>query len=72
MAKLTQHQEIELKRLIEMQTPSWLTKDVYEQLKKEWSNFKYSDDAFESYIVTTFKVPRKDIIYNPYWKSVNF
>lgn len=72
MTKPTQYQEIELKKLIEMQTPSWLTKDLYEQLQKEWNDFKYSDDAFESYIVTTFKVPRKDIIYNPYWKSVNF
>lgn len=70
--KLSNQQEQQLKALIEMQTPSWVTNEIYSELHSEWDSLIFDKDTFRKYVTDIFKVTYDELIPNPVWKSVSF
>ena len=39
--KLTPQQTIDFEKLVEMETPDWVTKKIYDTLLDEWDTYKF-------------------------------
>ena len=70
--KLSNQQEQQLKALIEMQTPSWVTNEIYSELNSNWGSLIFDKETFRKYVTDIFKVTYDELIPNPVWKSVSF
>jgi hypothetical protein len=69
--KLSNQQEQQLKALIEMETPKWVTKEIYTQLVNEWGTLKIDYDQFIESVSNLFGIPTHEMIINPVWKSIS-
>jgi hypothetical protein len=70
MSKTNQQRKEELTCLIEAETPSWLTKDIYSRYQKDFNFYKEKvDNQFSTYIFRTFG--ERDRVPNPQWKYID-
>jgi hypothetical protein len=70
--KLSNQQEQQLKALIEMETPVWVTKEIYTQLVNEWGTLKLDYDNFVANVSDLFTIAPNELMINPVWKSISF
>jgi len=70
MSKTNQKRKEELTCLIEAETPSWLTKDIYSRYQKDFNFYKEKvNNQFSTYILRTFGV--QYAVQNPQWKYID-
>lgn len=70
--KLTPQQTIDFEKLVEMETPDWVTKEIYDTLLSEWDTYKFDKITFRNYVMDIFLVAPHDMQDNPKWKFVSF
>jgi hypothetical protein len=70
--KLTPQQTIDFEKLVEMETPDWVTKEIYDTLLDEWDTYKFDKITFRNYVMDIFLVAPHDMQDNPKWKFVSF
>jgi len=54
--KLTPQQTIDFEKLVEMETPDWVTKEIYDTLLDEWDTYKFDKITFRNYVMDIFLV----------------
>jgi hypothetical protein len=72
ISNLNRLQKEQLGKIIQMETPAWLTKDIYDDLITNWDKYKLSYDAFESYIINTLNISENKMNKNEFWESISF